>query len=199
MSRFKTYISRDNSISNPRSEDPSWVSDFVKNLEKSAVKSKQDDFNMFEQINSILGNSKGKHSSVEDKILDMQRRTGLLEINTVKNKIAQMLNSKYENSKYLNDIPILKTFIDNYVEERPGTSVDAVVHSLLKVKEIKDSLPNSDDVPSEIKHYINDKILESNMQAPNSGNNLNIGKVDHSDADVSSSDPFAICMPAKDK
>src|ERR1700743_1705809 len=158
--RSLSNISRDTSSTDSGDREPSWFSDYVKNLEKEAVKSKKEDYALFDQINSILGN-KSKYSSVEEAVLDMQRRTGLLGLLNQK-KQAQALNeSKHQDSEFFSKIPELKIFIDNYVEDRPGTAVDAVIHDLLKIKSIKEKLPDGDDVPEEIKRYINDKISES--------------------------------------
>lgn len=195
--RASSLISRDTGSIETNSREPSWFGDFVNNMEKSAVKSKRDDSSLFDQINSILGN-KSKYSSVEEAVLDMQRRTGLFDLLKHKKEAQLITEKKHEDSKLLTTIPALKTFIDNYVEDRPGTSVDAVVHDLLKIKSIKEKLPEGDDVPDEIRRYINDKISEISMhRSPTGGNDLQLGKLDLStDDNVSSdNDPFAGCTP----
>lgn len=198
--RSPSNISRDTSSTDSGDRVPSWFGDYVKNLEKEAVKSKKDDYSLFDQINNILGN-KSKYSNVEEAILDMQKRTGLLDLINHKKQAQAPIQKKYEHSKLLKDIPALKTFIDNYVEDRPGTSVDAVVHDLLRIKSIKEKLPQGDDVTEEIRHYINDKITEINMMHPPSGeDDMELGKLDLSDDNTSSdNDPFAGCEPVKDK
>lgn len=199
MSRQKYYISRDVGAYDAGDREPSWFQDYVKNLEKEAVKSKREDYSLFDQINSILGN-KSKYSNVEEAVLDMQRRTGLFDLLKQKKEAQAVISKKYENSKIFQEIPNMKIFIDNYIEGRPGTSVDAVVHDLLRDPTIKEKLPSGDDVPVEVRHYINDKLLESKIMHPESGEeNLELGKVDLSTDDNSSdNDPFASCMPAKD-
>lgn len=198
--RAGSHISRDISSADSAGREPSWFGEFVDNLEKSAVKSKREDHSLFDQINNILGN-KSKFSNVEEAVLDMQRRTGLLELLTQKKQAQLITEKKHEDSKLLSDIPTLKTFIDNYVEDRPGTSVDAVVHDLLKVRSIKEKLPEGDDVPDEVRRYINDKITEINMQRPSSGeNDLDLGKLDLSTDEntASDNDPFSGCEPVND-
>ena len=200
MSRQKYYISRDVDAYDAGDREPSWFKDYVKNLEKEAVKSKRQDYALFDQINSILGN-KSKYSSVEEAVLDMQRRTGLLGLLKQRKEAQAIISKKYENSKIFGEIPSMKIFIDNYIEGRPGTSVDAVVHDLLRDPSIKDKLPEGDDVPVEVRRYINDKLLESKMMHPEFGEeNLQLGKIDLSPDENTSSDndPFASCMPAKD-
>jgi hypothetical protein len=199
MSRSNYYISRDTSAIDTGSREPSWFADFVANLEKESVKSKKDDYSLFDQINSILGN-KSKYSTTEEAILDMQKRTGLLDVLNKKKEAQQAIEKKYEKSNFLNSIPAMKTFINNYVEDRPGTSVDAVIHDLLRIQSIKDKLPEGDDVPEEIKRYINDKILESNLNHPVPfSEDLELGKLDLSTDDNTSEDnnPFLGCTPAR--
>lgn len=199
--RSPSHISRDTGSVETGEREPSWFGEFVNNLEKSGVKSKKEDLALFDQINNILGN-KSKYSSVEEAVLDMQRRTGLLDLLAQKKESGAAVQKKHANLQIFTQIPLLKTFIDNYIDDRPGTSVDAVVHDLLKIKSIKEKLPEGDDVSDDIRRYINDKITETNMQRPPSGeDNLQLGKLDLStDDNVSSdNDPFAGCMPAKDQ
>lgn len=198
--RASSIISRDTSSIDTGERAPSWFGDYVKNLEKEAVKSKKNDYSLYDQINSILGN-KSKYSSVEEAVLDMQRRTGLLDFLNQKKQANIETQKKHANLEVLTQIPALKTFIDNYIEDRPGTSVDAVVHDLLKIRSIKEKLPEGDDVSDDIRRYINDKITEINMLRPHSGeDDLELGKLDLStDDNVSSdNDPFSGCEPAKD-
>ena len=198
--RSPSLISRDSSSVEFGGREPSWFSDFVNNFEKEAVKSKKDDFSLFDQINNILGN-KSKYSNVEEAVLDMQRRTGLLDLLTQKKQAQTKTEEKHKNSKLLNDIPSLKIYIDNYVEDRPGTSVDAVIHDLLKVKSIKEKLPENDDVPEEIRRYINDKITETSMlRKPSEEEDLELGKLDLSPDSNTSADnnPFNGCEPVKE-
>src|SRR5271166_2031273 len=105
--RAPSSISRDTSSTDSGDREPSWFSDYVSNLEKAGVKSKKDDYSLFDQINNILGN-KSKYSSVEEAVLDMQRRTGLLEL------IKQTKSAQAQDT--LKNIPQLKIFVDNYVK-----------------------------------------------------------------------------------
>jgi hypothetical protein len=199
-SRSQSVVSRDTSFSEVNSKEPSWFSDFVSNLEKESAKSKKDDYSIYDQINSILGN-KSKYSTVEEAVLDMQKRTGLTDLINQKKQAQDQTTNKHQKSKMLNDIPQLKTFIDNYVEDRPGASVESVVHDVLKVKSIKDKLPDGDDLPDDVRHYINDKITEVNMLNPKTNEeDLDLGKLDMSSSDENTSadnDPFGGCEPVK--
>jgi hypothetical protein len=187
-------ISRDNGAIDRGEPTPAWLSEFTNNLEKEAVKSKQEDYSLYDQINSILGN-KSKYSTVQEAVEDMKKRTGLsLYLDQLK-ATAQAQTSLFEQ------IPELRTFIDNYVKARPGTSIDAVIHDLLKIKSIQNKLPKSDDVPDEIKRYINDQIASARDSSPasHSGENLQLGKVDLSvDDDLTNeNNPFRGCEPTR--
>lgn len=193
MSRNRTYISRDYYSIDEDSREPSWFLEYVKNLEKNAVKSKKDDYALFDQINNILGN-KSKYSNVDEAVKDMARRTGLYDM--LRQQKQAQLNNIFE------EIPAMKIFIDNYVKDRPGTSVEAVIHDLLKINDIKNKLPEASDVPLEVKKYINDKILETNLNINKSmKEDLNLGKLDISvdDNTTTDNDPFSGCMPAVKK
>lgn len=194
-SRNSFSISRDENSFDKDYNQPDWAKDIDAKL-KEAVKSRKEDNSLFNQINNILGN-KSKYSSVEEAVLDMQKRTGLFDLI---NKKAQS-NQLIKQPDIFTKIPDLKTFIDNYIEDRPGTSIEAVIHNLLKIKSIKDKLPENDDVPLDIKKYINDKIGECNKNNNflNETNNGQIGKLDMSNADdaqtMVDNNPFSGCDP----
>lgn len=193
--RSISNISRDESTDRDTRE-PSWFNDFVTNLEKGAAKPRSQDHSLFDQINNILGN-KSKYSNVEEAVLDMQKRTGLYDI--LQKKKASEQSKK--DPEIFSDIPAMKHFIDNYVEDRPGTAIDAVVHDLLKIQHIKSKLPNNDDVGEDVRHYINKKILESKLQHPNNTEeDMQIGKLDLSVDDniTDDNDPFSGCEPNSD-
>jgi hypothetical protein len=191
FTRNSSIISRDNSSFDRGDKTPSWFNDFANNLEKESAKPKSQDYSLFDQINSILGN-KSKYSTVAEAVEDMQRRTGLFDILQKK----QASKSQYENIQIFKDVPDLKTYIDNYVDDRPGTSVESVVNDLLKIRTIKEKLPQSDDVPLEVKHYINDKIMEVDERLPkNESDSLELGKLDLTQDTGVVDDPLGICMP----
>jgi len=57
---------------------PNWMKDFANNIEKSAVRPYKEDQSIFDQINSVMNNSKSKYSNVDEAVKDMQERSGLL-------------------------------------------------------------------------------------------------------------------------
>jgi hypothetical protein len=195
MTRYYTrnspIISRDESAFDRGGKLPSWLSDYADSIEKESVKSKKQDYSIFDQISSILGN-KSKYSTVDEAVLDMQKRTGLYDLMQQKKSIA----SKSDHIEMFKTNPDLKTYIDNYIEDRPTTSVEAVIHNLLKIKSIKDKLPTGDDVPEDVKHYINDKIKEVlSFDAHQNNDQMELGKLDITEDTSVVDDPLAACLP----
>ena len=162
---------------------PSWYSDFVDNLQKNSYNGSS---SIYEEISSILGNTKPKYSSVEEAVQDMKDRSGL-------GKYLESLKATASDENLLNDIPELKVFIDNFVEGRPGTSIDAVVHDLLKIDSIRNKLPDKNDVGDGIKKYINQQIAQHTANKPEDIN-MDIGKVEQS-TDMPIDDPLGLCEP----
>ena len=189
--RNQSIISRDDSAIESRDKTPSWFNDFANSLEKESAKPKSQDYSLFDQINNILGN-KSKYSTVAEAVEDLQKRTGLYDFLQKK----QANNNKYSNIQIFKDIPILKIYIDNYIDDRPGTSVSAVIHDLMKIKSITEKLPRSGDLPEEVKRYISDKIAEAKESIKqNDSEYMNLGRLDLSnDIDVVD-DPLGGCMP----
>jgi hypothetical protein len=189
--RSSSVISRDNSAFDSGDRGPSWFSDYVENLEKAAVKSKKEDYNIFDSINNIIGN-KSKYSNVEEAVIDMQKRTGLYDLLHKKEASAE--------PEIFKKIPQMKIFIDNFVEDRPGISVEAVVHDMIKINDIRANLPEKTDVSDDVKTYISNKIKEKQLKNPKKDlNNPELGKADLSvdDGVSSDNDPFKGCDPAR--
>lgn len=189
MSRNGSKINRDTSFSTYSNKEPEWVAEYVNAVSKYSVHSKKEDALLFDQINQILGNNKSKYSSVEEAVLDMQKRTGLYEL-------LQKTASTPEPELF-SKIPSLKFFIDNHVKSFPGTSIDAVVFNILKVPEFKDALSDNQDVPEDVKNYINSKIAEVNPEDPNDVADHNMGKTDLEMTNelVKSNNPLNILVP----
>lgn len=172
---FPTFSRSDDDQSSSLYED--WLS----NLQKNSNSSVQD------QLSSILGLTKNKYSNVEEAVQDMKERTGL----------RALLESRASaEPKIFTQMPQMKIFIDNFVQDRPGTSIESVVHELLKSDGIRDQLSNHADIDDDVRTYINQAIGKANaMNVDHHKVDLNMGKVDtHSPA--ASDDPLAICEPA---
>jgi hypothetical protein len=178
--------------------DPDWVQDFVKNLEVNSAKSRGEENSVYDQINNILGN-KSKYSSVEEAVEDMKNRTGLSEY------LAQIKQASSEDAlpegtvkTLFEKIPELKNYIDNYVKDRPGTVVDAVVQDILKIPSIRNALPEDQDVPDDVKKYISEKIGECRGKNMNDGKERLMGRVDlkMDENTVKDQNPFTSCNPS---
>lgn len=165
--------------------DSSLEDSFISNLQQNATRSPQ---SIYEEISSILGNTKSKYSSVEEAVQDMKERTGL--------KAYLEATASNELPEVFAEIPEMRTFIDNFVKDRPGTSIESVVHDLLKIDSIRDRLPERSDVTDDVRRYINDKIAESLGKKDFNRVEVNLGKADNN-SDTVSDDPLGACEPSK--
>ena len=215
MSRSTPSISRDRDyiIATEReTKEPSWYQELVANLDKQSVKGRggKDDYSMYDQINAIVSDKGSKFSSVEEKVQSMVERTGLKKmLATVTTDAKQPLNTQAQLQMPMEEpankqvqifasIPELKTFIDNYIDARPGTSVDAVVLDALKINQIKQKLgSNADDLPLEVRRYISFKLGEATKDNAFTDDSQ-LGKVDTSVDKNVVDDPLAVCNPARD-
>lgn len=172
MSRYgRSIINRDNYEYGQDSKDstPSWAADYERVLtQKEAVKSRREDDGLFNQINRIINNTHSKFSNVEDAVQDLTQRTGLTEF---------LARQKRASLEIFQQVPQLKTFIENYVELHPGSSVEAVVQAALKFPDISAALPSVNDLDDEVKKYINQQLGENKLQK-NPGENHQLGKQD---------------------
>lgn len=182
-----------------KDKEPSWFKDFENNLKKTSEYS-----SIHDEIHSIIsGVGKSKFSSVEEIVNDLQERTGFK--NFINSKIALdqdgnecKKNANMQEPEEFKLNPEMKIFIDNYVEDRPGTSVDAVIHNMLNIRSIKNGLYELNDVSDSIKKYISNKILEVNLNNQNHHNISNIGKVDVNQSnEMDNENPLAFCEPSK--
>jgi hypothetical protein len=150
---------------------PSWLDQYaqaMENLEKSSVKSRQEDQSLYDQISAIIGN-KSKFSTVEECVEDLKHRSGLTAFLAAK--------QASDNSETFQKSPVLKNFIDNYIDAHPGSSVESVIQAALKIPQIVEVLPLPDDVPDDVKQYINHKLGEVDLGNTNN-EDAHLGKVD---------------------
>lgn len=171
------------------SNQPDWVSDFANRLKE--ISATQSANSIFDEINAVVSTT-AKYKSVDEAVFDMIKRTGLGNV-LAQRKIA---NDLQETIEVFQTLPEMKHFIDNYVEAHPGTVVDAVVHSLMKIHAIKDKL-KTDDVTADVKKYINLKILEQeiNSATDNQAANMNLGKIDNNLSDTTIDNPLGFMDP----
>jgi hypothetical protein len=176
FSRHPSIIARENS---------SLFEEYANILDNNNPKTKTS-FDAIEQINRILGN-KSKYSTVDEAVLDMQKRTGLYDY----------LRKVQASSNIMEEIPMIKTYVDNYVEDHPHASVFSIIHDMVKIQQIRNKLPTTDDVPPEVYKYINDKLTELESRYRDKNDSNQIGKVDVSVDDniFKDNNPFSGCEP----
>jgi hypothetical protein len=178
------------SIERVPAQMPTWYNDFVSNLQMNSTSAQS---SLYDDINAILGNAKPKFSSVEEAVKDLKERTGLDQVMNARSIVAFI-----QEPSLFKTVPELKIFIDNFVGDRPGTSVESVVHELLKIDSIRNKLPISADVDDEVRAYINRKIAESNSKNTDLNKvDMHIGKVDQTNQEAVVDDPLALCEPTK--
>lgn len=147
MSRSGGKISRDRSFSTYSNEDPSWAKDYYDTVQKYSVKSRKEDSAIFDEINQILGNAKSKYSSVEEAVLDMQKRTGLYEV--LQKQAAD------ETPEMFKKFPDLKDFIQDKLDVFPGSAVSAIADLILQEPKYKNAIPAGEHLPADVEEYIN--------------------------------------------
>lgn len=187
-------FSRDDTVFETKSQEPSWYNDFVSNLDGNAKKTNA---SVYDEINAILNNVKPKYSTVEEAVVDMQKRTGLIEYLNRKEAQAMAEKQRSDIPQTLKDIPELKIFIDNFIQERPGIAVEAVADAAVKINSIKNKLPNRNDVGDDVRKYISDKITEhKKLYQINEDVNLNLGKADFKEDKTVVDDPLGLLEPS---
>jgi hypothetical protein len=173
----------------------SWIDDFIGNLEKVSVTSQSDaQRSIYEDISAIIGNTKSKFSNVEEAVKDLKERTGL---NALLKARASLESTNVQEPDIFKEIPEMKIFIDNFIDSRPGTSVESVIHDLMKLDHVRNKLPDRSDVDDGVRSYINGRIGNKLTETTDHNKvDLHIGKVDQS-TPATTDDPLAICEPAK--
>lgn len=189
--RYLPVVSRDDPYPNEPSDvtaAPSWYNDFITNLKRNSTAHSSS--SIYDEISAIMGNTKSKFSNVEEVVQDMKERTGLAQLLTAREVMAAI-----QEPAIFQTVPELKIFIDNFVDDRPGTSVESVIHDLLKIDSIRNKLPDKSDVDNDVRIYINQRLGNS-ASAPSDTNkvDMHIGKVDHS-VDTVSDNPLSMCEP----
>lgn len=194
------------SIFNTKDQDKSnddWFVSFEEQLTKQAVKSKKEDDSLFNQINGIINNAKnGTHRSVEDKVKEMQERSGYLSYSSVpsggfSNKVADNEEVK-KNSKprILMLYPQIELTINNYINDTNGTqSLPAIlshIRNIHKKDTNEDNLWEAEDLIKFIDKLNGNKNSEKNNDSSNLGK---LDRQDHKDVDPSNYDVFHSLMP----
>lgn len=163
---------------------------FEAQLKRNAVKSKSEDKSLFDQMNAILGNSKSKFSSVEEKVKEMQQRSGFDKFTQDKTNKKIASGTPDLIVKY----PETKQTLHNIINESGGfLPIPAVINKLLSIYETKiKDLPIWQDPKLTIYIGVENKKAQTNdIESTNS----NLGKVDRN-TDTHQDDFLKALMPA---
>jgi hypothetical protein len=202
---MKRYAYRTQPIVVREGEEPSWINEYVNNLEKSSVESRKtvEQRSLYDQISSIMGSNKPKYSTVEAAVDDMQERSGIKAYwNRIKDNVNQIKQAQEASQAHIFVVcPQLKDTINNCVEDSRGNLSIPSIISRLKTIHKSDVGDTADwDDPAFLK-YINDKNIEVKRRFPDAEiNSSSLGKIHHfddEDLDPSNKDMWRSLMPSK--
>jgi peptide deformylase len=186
---------------------PGWMKEFAKNIEKNSVKSYREESSLYDQINSVMNNSKSKHLSVEDAVKDMQERSGLTAYkgkieaqNLTTQKLAQQIEQAgKEDIKLFQIKPQIKDTFDNYIEDTNGNlSIPSIIEKVKSIH-VNDVSDDAEWDNEKLLQYVNNKNIEVKKKHPDTQNdNARLGKLPHyddKDIDPSNSDALYSLTP----
>lgn len=152
--------------------DSDWADYVSEYLEKSAVKSKQVDDSMFNQISSIV-NRKSKYMSVADAVRDMQERSGFASYAKKLEAEKNHNNKKQASSiKIFEVCPQVKHTIENCITDTKGNlSIPAIIERVKSIhnKDVNDSkLWDAEDFITYVAEQ--NSSVKSKFEQPNADN-----------------------------
>jgi len=164
---------------------------FEATLKRNAVKGKEDR-SIFDQMNSILGNNKSKYSSVEEKVKEMQQRSGFDKF--TQDKSNKKTASENSVPDLLVKYPETKQALETIINESGGLlAIPAIINRLRAIYEVKiKDLAIWQDPKLTV--YIGVENKKAQALNPTETNN-NVGKIDRSD-DNAGDDFLKALMPA---
>jgi hypothetical protein len=211
QSRHQSVI---NLQSDAENSDDHWLKQFENKLQKNSVQPRG---SVYDEINSIMNNSKSKHNSVQDAVSDMMARSGLSTyLDNVKSsqnkdaaqpkKVAQNIseNERPQDSKLpqvIQDKASIKNTLDNIIKETKGNMPIPAIIARLQSLHARD-VPNDENWNDEkLIRLVSQLNLQAKKDNPSNYENFDmLGKDDHSSSaeiDPSNSDAFHALMPAK--
>lgn len=213
MSKYTRHQSVVTRQSDGQFSENHWLKQFETKLEKTSVQPRGQ--SLFDEISTIMSNSKAKYPSVQAAVDDMMQRSGLTDYlenvkvsdnkETGKSKIATaQLKTMVEDSKLPEIIkmhPQIMRTLENIIKETKGNiPVPAIISRLhaLHASDIVDEGAWDDERLIRLVSSLNLKAKKDNPDSYVNLDNLGQGdRVSNSDIDVSNSDAFNILMPAK--
>ncbi len=213
MSKYNRHQSVISRQSDEAFSDDHWLKEFESTLQKTSVQPAGR--SLFDEISSVMRNSKSKYPSVQAAVDDMMQRSGLTDyLDNVKlseedttnqaKKTAQAMPPKKDDSKVPDIIkqkPSVLRTLENIIKETRGNMpVPAIISRLhaLHAADIADEGAWEDDKLIRLVSQLN---LQAKKDNPGSYDNYDqLGQGDHqndADIDASNTDAFNILMPAK--
>lgn len=135
--------------SDDQAAEDHWLKELENSLEKSAVKSRDDDYSLFHQINSVISGTKPKYSSVAAAVEEMKERSGLTAYLSKINKISEQENDgkvasvnkqaqavSHDSPELFVQYPQVKKTFLNYIEDTKGNiSVPGILYKVRNIHE----------------------------------------------------------------
>ncbi len=178
-----------------------WLKEISKNLEKSAVQTRNQDENLFNQINSIMYGTKSKYSSVAEAVEEMKQRAGLT---AYLNKLSNKENQQTKTASVADGIPDvfqehpqIKNTIINYIDTTHGTlSIPAILEKVSSIHK-NDVVDASKWDDHKLLRFISSENLKAKANNPiNYQVHDNLGVDDgQGDIDPENTDAFHHLMP----
>lgn len=214
MSKYVRHQSVVNKQSDEQSSENHWLKQFEDKLQKTSVQPRSQ--SLFDEINSVMRNSKSKYPSVQAAVDDMMNRSGLSDyLNNVKlseeepakqtkkahTKVAQLaVNNDPKTPDVIKQKPSILRTLQNIIKETRGNiPVPAIIARLhaLHAQDVVDEGAWDDE---KLIRLVSKYNLQAKKDNPGNYDNFdNLGQSDHSadsDIDASNTDAFNILMPA---
>lgn len=203
-----------------------WIDDFANKLHqiaedpRTAVEAARarDQQSLLDQIVSIVSRQHGQSGSVEDKVRELQDRTGLSELlrRRAQQTVQALQKAAEEGSEgeVVEELPEgfkslpnelqddIKNYIRNKIDTHHGNiQVPAIVEDVSKTFRLHGVQPH-DVNDTRFERYVSNEIVKAKKREPSfDEHNVNIGRgvgtSDKDNSDAQNSDVFEGLMPAK--
>lgn len=197
--------------------DDYWMRQFEKNLNKSAVQSRKQDANLFDQINSIMNGTKSKYSSVADAVEEMKERSGLTayldKIKVSEQELQEPIKTASirrhaQNTQSVGsaepllfkDNPDIKSTIVNYIAANKGyLPIPAILERVMAIhkNDVSDYSKWEDHA---LLRFISQENLKAKMNNPSTYQSSGNLGMDTTQGEISqeNTDAFHHLMPSSD-
>lgn len=167
-----------NAIQTKSEKIPDWMHEFASTVnDKSAVtvvdNARNREPSIYDQMYSIMTGKRPLYSSVEEAVIDYQKKTGLSEvfkINSVQACAKKILQASEDDESaekktpvIFSKIPEFQEILDSLVKENIELSIPAILHTVAERFE-PDGISSSDLDDPNLAIYINDLIINGKPQ-----------------------------------